>query len=194
MVNPIDVWVLDGYEVAGSEINVDVYKSVDKVKQDKGVWVDMFFRFRVYFRNGLRTEVAYNPKPAYIFYLDKYVNCVARVALFSNSIWLATVPNYMEPDVWWVVRVGWGTKREKVYDDLLMWLEIDEERVMKVFTDYVGNEFDTHTESREFYKRVIMGVMFHEKFGQFRKIGGDKVLDPLKGLIDFIDFLEAIDG
>jgi hypothetical protein len=100
----------------------------------------------------------------------------------------------MEPDVWYVVRVGWGTEKDSVYNELLLWMEIDEDKMMQVFSGYVGNRVDIHTTSREFYKHVVRGLMFHERFEQFRNIGGDLVLGVLRGILDFIEFLEVADA
>jgi hypothetical protein len=190
----IDSWSLDGYRVANSGINVDVYRTLDKVRRDRGVWLDTFFKFRRVYKEGQTYRLVYNPRPSYVFYPDKYIDCDARVAVFSNSIWLANVPTYMEPDIWYVVRVGWGTEKDSVYDELLMWMEIDEDKMMQVFSGYVGNKVDIHTTSREFYKQVVRGLMFHEIFEQFRNIGGDSVLEVLRGLLDFIEFLEVADA
>jgi hypothetical protein len=35
--------------------------------------------------------------------------------------------------------------------------------------------------------------MFHEKFEKFRNIGGDSVLEALRGILDFIEVLEVAD-
>jgi hypothetical protein len=193
MVEFIDSWSLDGYGVANSEIDVDVYRTLDKVKQNRGVWLDTFFKFRRVYKEGQTYRLVYYPRPVYVFYPHKYIDCDARVAVFSNSIWLADVPNYMEPDVWYVVRVGWGTERDYVYDQLLLWMEIDEEKMMQVFSGYVGNKVDIHTTSREFYKQVVRGLMFHDKFEKFRSVGSDSVLEALRGILEFIEFLEVAD-
>jgi hypothetical protein len=190
MSEPIDVWVLDGYEVNGTEIDVSVYKMLDKVRLDKGVWVDTFFKFRRCFKIGLKNVVAYTPRPAYVFY-PEHIECLVRVGVFSNSIWFATAPNYMEPDIWHVVRVGWWTERRQVYDELLLWLEIDEEKMMSVFSDNVV--YDIQIPAREFYKQVVMAIMFHKKFEGFRAVGGDAVLEALRGILDFIEVLEVAD-
>jgi hypothetical protein len=192
MSEPIDVWCLDGYEVDGSKIEVSVYKALGKVRKDKGVWVDVFFKFRRAFKIGLKNVVAYTPRPAYVFYPGNSIECFARVGVFSNSIWFATVPSYMEPDIWYVVRVGWGAERRWVYDELLMWVEIDEEKMMKAFSSNVG--YDIHIRAREFYKQVVMAIMFHKNFEEFRKVGGDTVLEPLRGVLDFFEFLEVADA
>jgi hypothetical protein len=193
MSQPIESWPLDGYGVANSEINVDVYRTLGKVKQDRGVWLDTFFKFRRVYKEGQTYRLVYYPRPAYVFYPDKYIDCDARVTVFSNSIWLANVLTYMEPDVWYIVRVGWGTERGLVYDELLMWMEIDEEKMMHVFSGYVGNKVDIHTTSREFYKQVVRGLIYHNKFEEFRSVGGDAVLEALRGILDFIEFLEVAD-
>jgi hypothetical protein len=190
----IDSWSLDGYRVANSEISVDVYRTLDKVRRDRRIWLDTFFKFRQVFRDGLKRWLVYNPRPAYVFYPEKYIDCDVRVALFNNSIWLAAVPNYFDPNVWWVVRIGWGAERGWVYDSLLFLMETEEKKVIGVFANYVGNGVDIHTKSREFYKQAVKGIMFHEKFEQFRKIGGNAVLEPLRGLLDFIEFLEVADA
>jgi hypothetical protein len=156
------------------------------------VWVDTFFKFRRCFKIGLKNVVAYTPRPAYVFY-PEHIECLVRVGVFSNSIWFATAPNYMEPDIWHVVRVGWGTERGLVYDELLMWMEIDEEKMMHVFSGYVGNKVDIHTTSREFYKQVVRGLIYHNKFEEFRSVGGDAVLEALRGILDFIEVLEVAD-
>jgi hypothetical protein len=192
MSEPIDVWVLDGYEVDGSEIVASVYKELGKVRKDKGVWVDTFFKFRRHFKTGLKNVVAYTPRPAYVFYPSNSIECLVRVGVFSNSIWFATVPSYIEPDIWHVVRVGWGTERCWVYDELLMWVEIDEDKMMDVFSSNVG--YDIHIPAREFYKQVVMAIMHHKKFEGFRTAGGDSVLEPLRGVLDFFEFLEVADA